>query len=86
MSSPVFERHRVGSRGWTRHVDACSATPFLFNLKTKVMINYDDASSAGEKTKYALSQGLKGVYTFDPTGFNEGVLKTIRKKLDATAE
>ncbi|SCV72046.1 BQ2448_4740 [Microbotryum intermedium] len=74
---------KVGLKGWTRHVDACSATPFLFNPKTKVMINYDDAYSAGEKTKYALAQGLKGVYTFDSTGFSADVLGTIRKKLDA---
>ncbi|KDE08781.1 hypothetical protein MVLG_00887 [Microbotryum lychnidis-dioicae p1A1 Lamole] len=73
----------VGHMGFTRYVDSCSATPFLFNPRTKVMINYDDAYSAGQKTAYAMSQGLKGVYTFDSAGFNTAVLKSIRNKLDA---
>ncbi|SCV70917.1 BQ2448_3679 [Microbotryum intermedium] len=86
----------VGLKGFTRYLDSCSATPFLFNPKSKVMINYDDGYSAGQKTvshfrpcvvilctktrpfgnscrppqAYAMSQGLKGVYTFDSTGFS----------------
>ncbi|SCZ88433.1 BZ3500_MvSof-1268-A1-R1_Chr2-1g04408 [Microbotryum saponariae] len=52
---------KVRLKGWTRHVDACSVTPFLFNRIPK--------NTSCRKAQRVEAGG--GVYTFDSTGFNE---------------
>ncbi|SCV70916.1 BQ2448_3678 [Microbotryum intermedium] len=77
-----------GLKGFTRRYDYCTATPFLFNPKTKIMINYEDGFSASQKIGYVTEQFLAGVFVFDSTGFNRdggrhpAVLTTIRYALD----
>lgn len=36
-------------KGFERHWDNCTSTPFLFNPETRVLITYDDAESAALK-------------------------------------
>ncbi|KDE09111.1 hypothetical protein MVLG_00826 [Microbotryum lychnidis-dioicae p1A1 Lamole] len=71
-----------GLKGYTRRYDYCTETPFLFNPKTKIMINYEDGQSASAKIGYVTEEFLAGVFVFDSTGFNRDVLKTIRSALD----
>lgn len=39
----------TGQNGYTRYWDECTATPFLFNNKTREFISYDDAKSSAAK-------------------------------------
>ncbi|GAA5986899.1 hypothetical protein JCM10908_000944 [Rhodotorula pacifica] len=66
-----------GGNGYHRYWDACTAAPFLFNPSKKHYISYEDSKSAGLKAKWAMQQGLAGVFIFDSTGFDATVYDAI---------
>lgn len=72
-----------GLKGFTRHYDHCSRTPFLFNPSNKAFISYDDPRSLARKTRFAKSKGLAGVNVFDATGDTQDrvLLKAIQSSL-----
>ncbi|ORY91527.1 glycoside hydrolase superfamily, partial [Leucosporidium creatinivorum] len=51
----------TGQKGFTRHWDECTQTPFLYHYHRRQLISYDDAKSAGVKAEYAREKGLGGV-------------------------
>ncbi|KAL8278544.1 hypothetical protein RQP46_009036 [Phenoliferia psychrophenolica] len=55
----------VGAKGFTRHWDSCTSTPFLFHPSKRIYLSYDDAESVGLKAKWARSHGLAGVHWTD---------------------
>ncbi|KAA1066568.1 hypothetical protein PGT21_033796 [Puccinia graminis f. sp. tritici] len=72
-----------GLKGFTRHYDHCSRTPFLFDPSSKTFISYDDPRSLARKTKFAKSSGLAGVNVFDATGDTQErvLIKAIKSSL-----
>ncbi|EJD46873.1 glycoside hydrolase [Auricularia subglabra TFB-10046 SS5] len=58
----------VGGKGFKRHFDECTQTPFLFNPKTRDFIAYDDPQSYAAKAEWARKNGLAGINMFDLTG------------------
>ncbi|GAA6005406.1 glycoside hydrolase family 18 protein [Rhodotorula paludigena] len=70
-----------GASGYTRYFDSCTATPFLFNPSKKHYIGYDDATSASIKARWAIQQGLAGVFVFDTQGFTTDVYEAIRTSM-----
>lgn len=72
-----------GLKGFTRHYDKCSKTPFLFNPSSKILISYDDPRSFARKSRFVKSKGLGGVNVFDATGdtHERALLKAINSSL-----
>ncbi|PLW27468.1 hypothetical protein PCASD_19506 [Puccinia coronata f. sp. avenae] len=72
-----------GLKGFTRHYDHCSRTPFLFDPSSKAFISYDDPRSLSRKTRFARSKGLAGVNVFDATGDTQDriLIKAIQSSL-----
>ncbi|KAI8376068.1 glycoside hydrolase [Radiomyces spectabilis] len=48
-------------KGWVRHWDNVTQTPWLFNPSSKTFISYDDPQSLRVKVKHALCEDLAGV-------------------------
>jgi chitinase len=67
-------RYTRGGLGFTRHWNAAAGTPYLYNPATQVFISYDDEASIGEKTRYAIRQGLRGVMFWELDADRHGVL------------
>ncbi|KAF9076770.1 glycoside hydrolase family 18 protein [Rhodocollybia butyracea] len=58
----------IGSHGFTRSWDQCSATPFLQSQTSRQIITYDDPESLWMKGRFAKEMGLLGVSSWDLTG------------------
>ncbi|KAJ2758471.1 hypothetical protein H4S06_002682 [Coemansia sp. BCRC 34490] len=50
----------VGYTRYTRHWDAVSQTPWLFDSQVRMFVSYDDTKSIGMKVDSALASGLLG--------------------------
>ena len=57
-----------GARGFTRHWDLCSSTPYLRSEFAGQIITFDDPSSLGLKAAWAREAGILGVNIFDIHG------------------
>ncbi|BGP54815.1 hypothetical protein JCM8202v2_002402 [Rhodotorula sphaerocarpa] len=74
---------RSGANGFVRHWDDCSLAPFLFHSEKRHYISYEDSKSVAIKAKWAMKQGLGGVFVFDSTGFDSNVYDSITSALYA---
>lgn len=57
-----------GARGFTRHWDLCSSTPYLRSEFAGQIITFDDPTSLGLKAAWANEAGILGVNIFDIHG------------------
>lgn len=64
FTTPSFE----GARGFTRHWDLCSSTPYLRSESAQQIITFDDPTSLGLKAAWAKKAGILGVNIFDVHG------------------
>lgn len=64
FTAPAFE----GARGFTRHWDLCSSTPYLRSQFSQQIITFDDPTSLGLKAAWAKKAGILGVNIFDVHG------------------
>lgn len=56
-----------GGNGFERYFDECTATPFLFNSRTRTLISYNDAESAHAVAVSSLSLSpLQPFFVFSP--------------------
>ncbi|KAG6911213.1 hypothetical protein DXG01_003080 [Tephrocybe rancida] len=70
----------VGTGGFTRYWDSCSATPYLRSPSVEQVVAYDDPESLALKTEFAACAGMRGVNMFDTHGDTEqeDLLSTLR--------
>ena len=54
----------IGQGGFVRHWNAQTATRWLYSAATQRLISYDDPTSIGSKTQWAIEQQLAGVFTW----------------------
>jgi len=61
-------------RGWTRHFDSHTQTPWVFSPKKNLFISYDDPQSLTAKVNYAKKHGLGGIMIWSVDMDYKGVL------------
>lgn len=77
-------------QGWTRRMDDETGNPWLISPDRSVVIGYDDAESVTLKTRWAMKQGLRGVFFWQvaadrlPDGTNP-LQEASRKEWDGAA-
>ncbi|KAH7931317.1 glycoside hydrolase family 18 protein [Leucogyrophana mollusca] len=73
----------VGSGGFERGWDSCSATPFLHNPQSGQLIPYDDPQSLALKAAFVRKMGMAGVNLFDIHGDTDAwdLTDSLRKNL-----
>ncbi|KAI8882701.1 glycoside hydrolase family 18 protein, partial [Backusella circina FSU 941] len=64
---------------WIRNFDNVTQTPWLYNPTTKDFISYDDPSSVGVKTDWAVSQGLGGLFCWSLDQDNGELIDVMQK-------
>ncbi|CAO3665018.1 unnamed protein product [Rhizopus stolonifer] len=62
---------------WIRSFDSFTQTPWLYNPTNKQYISYDDPISLGVKAKYAIDQGLAGLFVWSIDDDNGELLDAI---------
>ncbi|KAI9271979.1 glycoside hydrolase superfamily [Sporodiniella umbellata] len=62
---------------WIRSFDNVTQTPWLYNPTNKQYISYDDPISLGVKAKYAVDQGLAGLFAWSIEEENGELLDAI---------
>lgn len=55
----------TGNNGFIEYWDDVCKVPYLYNASTRDFISYDNKRSIEEKTKFAMSKGLAGVFTWE---------------------
>ncbi|SCV70718.1 BQ2448_3480 [Microbotryum intermedium] len=55
----------VGTNGYTRAWDKCSSTPYLYDVKRKTVITYDDPQSLQLKGVLARQKGIQGTLMWE---------------------
>ncbi|KAI8452407.1 glycoside hydrolase superfamily [Phakopsora pachyrhizi] len=63
-----------GLRGYTRHFDQGTKTPFLTN--STWLLSYDDQESGDIKANFAKSSGIAGIFYFDTQGPSDDNIKS----------
>jgi chitinase len=64
---------------WIRKFDNVTQTPWLYNPTTKDFISYDDPTSIGIKTDWAVSQGLGGLFCWSLDQDNGELIDVMQK-------
>ncbi|CEP10584.1 hypothetical protein [Parasitella parasitica] len=72
LSSPT-----TAASPWIRHFDNITQTPWLYNPKDKTFISYDDPTSLGVKTNFALSKDIAGLFCWSVEQDNGELLDAI---------
>ncbi|EIN10400.1 glycoside hydrolase [Punctularia strigosozonata HHB-11173 SS5] len=67
-SAPEYKAKFVGTGGYTRYWDECSATPYLRSEKAGQVVTFDDPESIGLKAAFAKEAEMLGVNMFDVHG------------------
>lgn len=62
---------------WIRNFDSFTQTPWLYNPTNKQYISYDDPISLGVKAKFAIDQGLAGLFVWSIDNDNGELLDAI---------
>lgn len=55
----------TGNNGFKEYWSDVCKVPYLYNSSTGEFISYDNPTSIAEKTKFAMSKGLAGVFTWE---------------------
>ncbi|SCV70986.1 BQ2448_3748 [Microbotryum intermedium] len=67
----------TAGKGYERHYDHCTRTPFVFNPSTKTFITYLDARSAAYRAQRSVEEKYLGVSVFTSAGFDDFVFNAI---------
>ncbi|KAI8644821.1 glycoside hydrolase [Parasitella parasitica] len=83
LTDGVLTTPLTAAKPWVRTWDKKSATPWLFNPKTKAFISYDDPHSIGAKVRSAMKRGISGVMVWELSQDSEegDLMKAIQKNL-----
>ncbi|KAI8080054.1 glycosyl hydrolases family 18-domain-containing protein [Halteromyces radiatus] len=84
-SQGVLTTPTTAASPWIRNWDNITQTPWLFNPTTKDFISYDDPTSVGIKTDYALSKNLGGLMVWSVDEDNGELLNVVAKILTGSS-
>ncbi|RPD56910.1 glycoside hydrolase [Lentinus tigrinus ALCF2SS1-7] len=74
MDNGYLQLDGTPADGIVRAYDNCTATPYLWNNGTQVVVSYDDAESMKMKGEWVKQNGLAGFAMFEVAGDHENIL------------
>lgn len=69
------------SNGWIYNYDVTAEAPYVFNASTGDLISFDDVRSVTAKGRYALDNGLGGLFAWELDADNGDILNSMNASL-----